>query len=75
MYKLFKKRKGTLGQEFCSARVVEVVAIVANWDTTQFLIKTTGDLSQPGNSPLCNSIVFAIIPDLYLPLQLPPLID
>ena len=42
-----------------------VVAIVANLDTTQVLIKATGDLSQPGNSPVCSSIVFALFEQKY----------
>src|SRR6218665_453701 len=37
-----------------------VVAIVANWDTPPVFVKTTGDLSQPRNSPVCNSIVFTL---------------
>ena len=38
-----------------------VVVIAANWDTARVFIKATGDLSQPGNSPVCNSIVFTCI--------------
>jgi len=42
-----------------------VVAIVANRDTTRVFIKATGDLSQPGLSPVCSSIVFALFQQKY----------
>ena len=34
----------------------QVVVNVANWDTTQVFVKATGGLSQPGRSPVSNSI-------------------
>ena len=45
---------------------IVVIAIVGNWDTKlQALIKATRDLSQPENSPVCNSIVFALFEQKY----------
>ena len=37
-----------------------VVTIVTKGDTTTVFGKATGDLSQSGWSPVCNSIVFAL---------------
>ena len=45
--------------------ITEVVAIVANWDTPPAFVKATGDLFQPRNSPVCNSIVFALFEQKY----------
>jgi len=38
---------------------------VANWDTTPVFVKATGGLLQPGRSPVCNSIVFALFEEKY----------
>ena len=48
-----------------SVSLILVVAIVANWDTARVFIKATTDLSQPGNSSLCNFIVFALFEQKY----------
>ena len=42
-----------------------VAAVVANWDTTQVLIKATVGLSHPGNSPVCKLNVFALFEQKY----------
>ena len=46
--------------------IITVVAIVANWDSTRVFLKATGGLSQPGNSPVYNSIVFALFQQKYV---------
>ena len=43
-----------------------VVVNVAHWDTTPVCVKATGNLSQPGRSPVSNSIVFALFEQKYV---------
>jgi len=47
-----------------------VAVNVANWNIISVFVKATGDLSQPGWSPVCNSIVFALFEKICLALKL-----
>jgi len=65
MTRRFSEIRGQIGL-LTIRSTTSVVAIVINWDTTPVFVKATGDLSQPGRSPVCNYIVFALFEQKYV---------